>query len=100
MRERELVSSAYREETVDVQLDDGRKVQALAYVVDRAHWQYCGTLSHEDQARIIAQARGGKGPNRDYLWQTAQHLTQLGIADPDLDHLSVRVRDIVDNGLA
>ncbi|MBY6164823.1 gamma-glutamylcyclotransferase [Pseudooceanicola nitratireducens] len=100
LRERELVSSAYREEVLPVVLDDGRRVQALSYVVDRAHRQYCGALTLEDQAQIIARAHGRRGPNSEYLWQTAGHLTQLGIADPDLDHLSVRVRDIVDNGLA
>ena len=100
LRERELVSSAYREEVLPVVLDDGREVEALAYVVDRDHRQYFGSLSHEEQARIIARAHGGKGPNRDYLWHTARHLAELGIADPDLDALSVRVRDIVDNGLA
>jgi len=100
LRERELVSSAYREEVLPVALDDGRQVEALAYVVDRAHPQYTGSLTLEDQAQIIARCHGGKGPNSDYLWQTAQHLTQLGIGDADLDHLSVRVRDIVDNGLA
>lgn len=100
LRERELVSSAYREEVLPLALDDGRRVEALAYVVDRSHPQYTGALTLEDQARIIARCHGGKGPNRDYLWQTAKHLSALGIGDADLDHLSVRVRDIVDNGLA
>ncbi|EAQ04312.1 ChaC-like protein [Pseudooceanicola batsensis HTCC2597] len=100
LRERELVSSAYREEVLPLKLADGRMVEALAYVVDREHRQYCGALTLEEQAVIIARARGGKGPNRDYLWQTAEHLGLLGIADADLDQLSARVRDIVDNRLA
>ncbi len=100
LRERELVSSAYREEELDVTLDDGRQVRALTYVIDRAHDQYCADLTLADQARIIAHAIGGKGPNRDYLWQTAQHLTQLGIADDELDTLAILVREIVDKRLA
>jgi cation transport protein ChaC len=41
---------------------------------------------------IIAQAIGGRGPNRDYLHATAAHLADLGIADADLEWLSQRVR--------
>ena len=100
LRERELVSSAYREEVLPLTLDDGRRVDALAYVVDRSHDQYCGDLSLETQAKIIARATGGKGPNRDYLWQTASHLAGLGIGDDELDQLSEMVRHLVDNRLA
>jgi cation transport protein ChaC len=95
LRERELVSSAYLETTLPVQLSEGGQVQALAYVIDPHHTQYCGGLDLEDQARIIMAASGGRGPNRDYLWATVEHLNALGIADPDLDWLSRRVRDLV-----
>ena len=100
LRERELVSSAYREDVLPLDLDDGRQVQALSYVVQREHRQYCGGMDLEQQAQIIAHARGGRGENRDYLWQTAQHLEQLGIADAELSQLTARVRAIVDSGLA
>ncbi|PLL14130.1 gamma-glutamylcyclotransferase [Tabrizicola sp. TH137] len=95
LRERELVSSAYLEMTLPVRLSDGRALEALAYVIDPDHVQYCGGLSLEEQARIIADATGGRGPNRDYLWSTAAHLAELGIGDEDLDWLSRRVRQIV-----
>ncbi|GGH52602.1 gamma-glutamylcyclotransferase [Frigidibacter albus] len=92
LRERELVSSAYLERMLEVALTDGRTVEALAYVIDPAHAQYCGGLPLEEQAQIIAKAQGGRGPNRDYLWNTAAHLDQLGLGDPDLDWLAARVR--------
>lgn len=92
LRERELISSAYLEQTHDVFLDDGRQVPALAYVVDTGHVQYCGGLDLETQARIIATAVGGRGPNTEYLWNTVAHLTELGIHDPELVWLSRRVR--------
>lgn len=95
LRARELISSAYLETWLAVRLDDGRAVRALAFVIDRSHPQYCGGLPLEEQARIIARATGGRGPNRDYLWATADHLHALGIADPDLDWLSARVRGIL-----
>lgn len=92
LRARELISAAYLETTQPVALDDGRQVQAVAYVIDRAHGQYCGGLPLEDQARIIARAVGGRGPNCEYLHQTAAHLAELGLPDPELDWLSNRVK--------
>ncbi|MDR5654921.1 gamma-glutamylcyclotransferase [Ruixingdingia sedimenti] len=97
LRERELVSSAYLETVQPLYLADGRARQALAYVVDPDHVQYCGGLDPEEQARIIARATGGRGPNRDYLWNTAAHLAELGIADPDLEWLAARVRGLCGN---
>lgn len=91
LRARELISSAYLERWLPVAAEGGLHVSALAYVVDPQHRQYC-QLELEEQARIIAHARGGRGANRDYLWQTAQHLAELGLPDPDLDWLAARVR--------
>ena len=91
LRERELISSAYLEREVTLDLADGGQVRALAYVIDPDHVQYCGGLPLEEQARIIADAVGGRGPNRDYLFATAQHLADLGIADGDLEWLAARV---------
>jgi cation transport protein ChaC len=92
LRERELVSSAYLEMTLPVVTEAG-PLEALAYVIDPHHVQYCH-LDREEQARIIASATGGRGPNRDYLWSTAAHLAELGIGDPDLEWLANRVRDL------
>ncbi|MEO1780078.1 MAG: gamma-glutamylcyclotransferase [Pseudomonadota bacterium] len=93
LRERELISSAYLEEMVPLTLDDGRQVEAVAYVVDRTHVQYC-QLDLEAQAQIIAVAKGGRGPNVDYLVNTADHLAELGIADEDLGWLADRVKHL------
>ncbi|MBB96741.1 MAG: gamma-glutamylcyclotransferase [Rhodobacteraceae bacterium] len=92
LRERELVSSAYLEKILPVQLDSGDTVQAVTYVIDPDHVQYCGHLTLEDQARIIATAHGGRGPNTEYLYNTASHLAELGLPDADLDWLTERVR--------
>jgi cation transport protein ChaC len=95
LRERELISSAYLEEWHDIRLRDGRSVSAVCYVIDRSHVQYCGDLSLEQQAKTIAQATGQRGPNTEYLFNTASHITQLGLPDPDLDWLCARVRTLV-----
>ncbi|WP_296764314.1 gamma-glutamylcyclotransferase [Sediminimonas sp.] len=92
LRERELVSSAYFEARLAVDLRDGRRVEAVTYLVDPDHTQYCGALPLDEQAGIIARASGGMGPNAEYLFNTAAHLRTLGISDPDLDWLDARVR--------
>ncbi len=94
LRRRELISSAYLESWETVNLSSGRSETALTYVINPDHDQYCGGLPLEEQARIIAQARGGRGSNRDYLISTARHLTELGIGDPDLDWLVARVAQL------
>ncbi|MBQ0805705.1 MAG: gamma-glutamylcyclotransferase [Sulfitobacter sp.] len=92
LRERELISSAYVERNLDVQLTDGRVITALVYVIDADHDQYCGGLALEEQAQIIANAVGGMGPNTEYLFNTASHLAQIGLHDPALEWLHDRVK--------
>lgn len=92
LRERELVSSAYLERIVPISLAVGETVEALAYVVDQTHAQYVAHLELEEQAQIIAHAIGGRGPNTEYLWNTVDHMDELGIQDADLRWLSNRVR--------
>ncbi|MEO0391246.1 MAG: gamma-glutamylcyclotransferase [Pseudomonadota bacterium] len=91
LRERELISSAYYEDEVPLSLADGRQVQALAYIINRDHAQYCGGLPLEEQAQIIAAAVGGRGPNTEYLYNTEAHLREIGLEDADLRWLRTRV---------
>jgi cation transport protein ChaC len=95
LRRRELVSSAYREVELSVRLADGGLEMARTFVVDRAHAQYCGGLPETEQARVIARATGGRGPNAEYLRATVEHLAALGIPDPDLERLARQVRAIL-----
>lgn len=92
LRERELISSAYLERELPVDLTDGRRVTAVSYVINPGHVQYCGGMPLEEQAQIISRAMGGMGPNTEYLYNTAQHLAEIGLHDPDLEWLSQRVR--------
>jgi len=93
LRERELVSSAYDEKHVTLHADDGREIIALAYVINPDHVQYC-QFDLEKQAQMIAAAVGGRGPNTEYLFNTADLLAELRIPDPDMDWLVARVRQI------
>ena len=96
LRERELTTSAYREEILPVALQDGRHVHAVTYVMRRDHHQYAGGLHLSEQARIIATARGGRGPNSDYLFNTAAHLGEIGLSCPQMEDLAAQVRAILD----
>ncbi len=91
---RELISDAYIEEWVEVDLSDGRRVRAVTYVINHANGQYCGSEDTETAAQVIARACGVRGPNRDYLFSTVAHLEQLGIPDAALAALAARVREI------
>lgn len=95
LRERELVSSAYLEKTLPLKFADGRNVTAVTYVIDPDHVQYCGSLDLEEQAQIISRAVGGRGPNSEYLFNTASHLAEQGIPDAELEWLCERVRALI-----
>ena len=95
IRERELVTSAYREEVVEVALRGGGGTEAIAYVVDRNHSQYCGDLPPSRQAGIIARSSGISGENRDYLKRTVRRLAELGISDPGLAEIDRLVADLI-----
>jgi cation transport protein ChaC len=92
LRARELISSAYVEANVMLMTEAG-EVEALAYVIDPDHEQYC-QFELEKQAQMIAGAVGGRGPNPEYLYNTAAHLDQMGIADADMAWLVTRVKAI------
>lgn len=94
LRERELVSSAYLERDLRVGLHSGEEVEAVTYVIDPHHEQYCGGMALERQAQIIATAVGGRGPNTEYLYNTAEHLSEIGLGDAELEWLMMRVRQI------
>lgn len=98
LRDREMSNNSYDEMLLPARLRDGRRVEAVAYVMRRDHAHYCGGLSLAEQASIIALARGGRGPNADYLFNTVQHLAQIGVPDDSMEELSRRVRCLLEGG--
>jgi len=89
LREREQGSGVYREGHVPVELlhHGGEIVQALAFIVERAHPNYAGVLPLAEQAHLIRGAKGISGPNVDYLVNTVRHLIELGIRERELERL-------------
>lgn len=92
LRERELVTHVYLERMFDVTLEDGRKVRAVTYVVDRSHPQYACGLSVMDAAQIVAGANGESGSNPDYVINTVQHLRQMNIHDVWLEGVAKQLQ--------
>ncbi len=88
LRERELVTHVYKERCLRVTLEGGDRVDAVTYVVDRAHPQYAGALDVEAAVAIVSGALGYSGPNEDYVLNTVAHLKGLRIRDPWLEQVA------------
>jgi len=91
LREREQPTETYVEARARVRLADGRAVEVLTFLSDRAHPQWAGALSLEQQARLIAGAQGLSGRNIDYLRDLVSHLASQGVRDRGLESLLNRV---------
>ncbi len=87
LRDRELVTSVYIERMLPVRLESGETVEAVTYIVDRAHAQYAGNLDEPTAARIVSGAVGQAGPNEEYVLNTISHLKALGIRDHWLEEV-------------
>lgn len=94
LREREQVTSVYREAVRSVWIETGerQRVSALCYVVDRGHEQYAGRLSLEQQAHLVRQGHGRSGANREYVLSTVDELESQGYRDSDLHRLAEMLR--------
>ena len=96
LREREQVTSVYRETMRTVLLDGepGRRVQALCFMVDRSHPQYAGELDLVSRLHYVRQGHGRSGANRDYVLATVKELEALGFRDRDLHLLAERLHGV------
>jgi cation transport protein ChaC len=89
LRERELVTEVYREVLRPVALmGRAEPVRALAYLVDRHHVQYAGTLPRARLLELVRDSIGISGGNAEYIINTAQHLRAAGIRDDTLEWLA------------
>lgn len=100
IRDREQVSGVYREKMVRVTLagDQPRTATALTFVAEKRHPSFVRNLPLARQAVIIRGAAGGSGTNADYLINTLQHLSELGIRDRQLERLLSTVGVYFANG--
>ena len=99
LRERELVTNVYLERMLNVRLDGGGTVEAVAYIVDRDHEQYAGALDAAHAADVVRGAVGQSGNNEDYVSSTLDHLRALGIRDHWLEGVARRIAPLLSAGL-
>ena len=64
LREREQVTAVYVERVLGVTLDDGRRIAAVTYLVDRRHPQYAGRLPEAELGGWCARASAARAPTR------------------------------------
>jgi cation transport protein ChaC len=89
--EREMRRGVYHPRLLRARLP-GRTARVLAFVANPLHPGYAGTLPTERTAELIANCRGDRGPNIDYLVRTLKHLAELGVHDHHLLRVMAAVR--------
>jgi cation transport protein ChaC len=90
---REMASWSYRPVWVTAYTRRGR-VPAIVFAVNRSHERYVPRLDAETVARYLATGAGLSGSCREYLFDTAEHLRELGIRDRRMEALARRVREL------
>jgi cation transport protein ChaC len=86
--QREMFKFLYHPLLTSVSLQCGQKHQMLAFIANGDNPDYVDNLSLEQQANLILQARGYRGDNWTYFWETWQCLQKLGIEDLRLRQLA------------
>jgi len=86
--EREMFLGSYRPTWMHARLLTGGTAEALAFVVRRDAFNYCGDLSEEELVEILVRACGTKGTSLDYLQRTVAALHEAGLRDPHLERLA------------
>jgi len=92
LREREQPTETYFEAWSDLKIDgvqseNGGKVKSLVFLSDMKHGQWAGALTLDQQAELIAGARGLSGRNIDYLRDLVMHLREDGVRDHAMESL-------------
>lgn len=91
---REMVAGSYVPILVPIETPQGR-VEALTFEINRQSDRYV-QLDLDETARLIATGRGFRGTSREYLDNVAERLELLGLADPAIDDLCCRVRQVLE----
>ena len=88
---REMRNGAYRAKLLKVRLPSGEYLNALGFVARREHPNFL-RLREDELLRRLAQCRGDRGSNQDYLANTVHALQHHGISDQKLQQLLKEVQ--------
>jgi len=107
LMQREMVHNAYRPAVKKVYLRDGdggdgdgdaavagrgKIVEALTFLSKPEHPQFAPPLSIRDITAVVTGARGKGGRNRDYVLNTARHLSALDIERTEIHRVAEQLR--------
>lgn len=88
--QREMPMGSYRPAWLPCWLADGRRVEALAFVMRRDVPTYTGKLSDEIIKTVLGCAQGRYGTTLDYVCRTVAALRESGMPDRALEALLER----------
>jgi glutathione-specific gamma-glutamylcyclotransferase len=91
---REMLAGSYVPTFLAVATPQG-PIDALAFVVNRQSDRYCEP-DIDEAARLIATGRGVRGTSLEYLVNVAERLELVGLPDPAIETLLMRVRKVVE----
>ncbi|NIY46763.1 gamma-glutamylcyclotransferase [Cedecea colo] len=89
---REMITGCYLPTWCRLELDDGRSVNALVFIMDPRHPLYEADTRAQTIAPLIAAASGPLGTNAQYLFSLETALKKHGMRDDCLDELVSHVR--------
>lgn len=90
---REMITGCYLPTWCQLDLDDGRTVNAIVFIMDPRHPEYESDTRAQVIAPLIAAASGPLGTNAQYLFSLEQELIKLGMQDDGLNELLVSVKN-------
>jgi len=89
---REMITGCYLPTWCKLELDDGRTVNALVFIMDPRHPLYEADTRAETIAPLIASASGPLGTNAQYLFSLEQEMKKHGMKDDCMSELANQVR--------
>ena len=91
--------NGYERFEVSLHFDTGDVEPGLVYMAVEGNFAFAGEAPMMDIAKVIHQAHGPSGANKDYLFNLAEALRQLEVIEPHVFELEALVRQL-DGGQA
>ncbi len=92
LMKREMINNAYRPALKKIRLRHGCQVEALTFISKPAHPQFAPPLGIDETVAVVRTAAGKRGKNRDYVLNTAQHLSACHIHRTELHAIAEKLR--------